>query len=150
MKTWLDCPTTFLEIPRAAWIVDERLELEADQPFRADDAKVAKCGLELPCSRQQTAGNGAARVQEVDVLVAARIVGGVRAAMEAAITQLRELGVDVVGPFRLRQQIDILSRADHFVRCERQTADQREPHAVRVQRRGDFGDLLAETGDGHR
>jgi len=61
-----------LEIPRAAWIVDERLELEADQPLRADDAKVAKCGLELPCPRQQTARNGAARVQEVDALVAAR------------------------------------------------------------------------------
>ena len=69
--------------------------------------------------------------------------------MEAAITQLRELGVDVVGPFRLRQQVDILRRADHFVRCERQTADQRESHTVRVQCRGDFGDLLAEAGERH-
>ena len=69
--------------------------------------------------------------------------------MEAAITQRGELGIDVVRPFRLRQQIDILGRADHFVRYGRQTADQREPHAVRIQRRGDFGDLLTEAGDGH-
>jgi len=59
-----------LEIPRAAWLVDERVELEADQSFRADDAAVAKRGPELPCSRQQTARNGAARAEEVDALVA--------------------------------------------------------------------------------
>ena len=31
----------------------------------------------------------------------------------------------------------------------RASRDQREPHAVRLQGRGDFGDLLTEAGDGH-
>lgn len=138
-----------LEILRALRIVHQRLELEADQSLRTYDAQFAESGPESRCCIQETARNRAARVQEIDTFVTACVIRRIRAAVQAAVPEPNKRRVDLVGLFRFRQQIDVLGCAHHFVRCERQSADQREASADGTQRRGDFRDLFAEARYGH-
>lgn len=74
---------------------------------------------------EQAEGDGPVGVQQVDAFVAAGIVRGVCAAVDAVVAQGEEKVVDAVGVGCRDQEIHVRGRADDAVRGQRQAADQR-------------------------
>ena len=67
------------------------------------------------------------RVEQVQALIIAHIIGRVLAAMNAAVAQCQQGLVQPVGVVRIGEEIHITGRTHHLMRGERQPADQGGP-----------------------
>jgi hypothetical protein len=64
--------------------------------------------------------------------------------MQTLVAERNQLTVDVLGFFRVGEQIDVLRGADHFVRRQGEPANQRKPR-VHLAQAGDDRNLTART-----
>lgn len=133
------------QILGTARVVHEPLKFESDQPFRVDDAQQTERGITLRGGRQQAPRNGAARVQQIDTLVASQMIGGIGASMQPLVPQFRQQQVHLIGILGIDQQVDVAGGPHDPMGRECQPADQSKLHASIVQRTNHFLNLPGES-----
>src|SRR5690606_17752043 len=87
-----------------------------------------------------------ARHDDIEAFVAAYIVGGVFAAMDATVTEAEQDGVDVVRVLGVDEEVDVARGADDLVYGEREASDQRRRRFALGERADGLLDLVDEAG----